>query len=172
MYIYSERIQDIAAFPLGTSTCTHHGCSMQVSKNTQPGEYITESIQTFFLIISWNYHRYIRLHTSSKRLADLPPSDRPTIGASSIFENLEADKSITEQVTEQAIPHEEREVCFMNELIFISMCILQSLKSLSYSIIFSMFFCSIDGHLPISKLALKSLTKLHDSFEISRSKMP
>ncbi|CAO3676232.1 unnamed protein product [Umbelopsis ramanniana] len=50
-----------------------------------------------------------KLHTSSKRLADLPPSDRPTIGASSIFENLEADKNITEQVTEQAIPHEERE---------------------------------------------------------------
>lgn len=45
--MYSERIQDIAAFPLGTSTCTHHGCSLQVSKYTQLDEYITELIQIY-----------------------------------------------------------------------------------------------------------------------------
>ncbi|GAB5587219.1 39S ribosomal protein L22 [Umbelopsis nana] len=49
------------------------------------------------------------LHTSSKRLAELPPSDRPTIGASSIFDSLDKPAQVEEQVSDKVIPHEERE---------------------------------------------------------------
>jgi hypothetical protein len=62
----------------------------------------------------FNHYPYFiaRLHTSSKRLADLPPSDRPSIGASSIFENLETDTKLEDTVGDKSIPHEEREVSY------------------------------------------------------------
>lgn len=59
---------------------------------------------------------FFSLHTSSKRLAELPPSDRPTIGASSIFDSLDKPAQVEEQVSDKVIPHEEREVHFSIKL--------------------------------------------------------
>jgi hypothetical protein len=62
------------------------------------------------LLIHSSLSLFHSLHTSTKRLAELPPSDRPTIGASSIFDNLDKDIKAEEQVSDKVIPHEEREV--------------------------------------------------------------
>lgn len=104
----SECIPDIPALFPGSSASSNLCCNCSVRTYNRSFER-----QTKYNIKAYQFDRtifYSRLHTSSKRLADLPPSDRPSIGASSIFENLEKDTKVEDTVGDKTIPHEEREV--------------------------------------------------------------